>query len=252
MARSRGLAGPAGLRSPGPPFRAPHHTASAAALVGGGSRRPQPGEVTLAHRGTLFCDELGEFPPRVLDALRQPLEEGTVRIARQGATVTFPAEFLLVACSNPCPCGREPASCRCSDAQRARYARRLSAPLLDRFDLRLAVEGPTSTAAPGELSTTVRARVAEAVRRQEQRFRDHPWRRNSEIAAGALDRFVPLDGSVRSGWQTLCEQRRLNGRGAAAIRRVARTLADLEGVEAIGDVTVAHIQRAADLRETWT
>ena len=127
------------------PFRAPHHTASAAALVGGGSGRPGPGEVTLAHRGTSFMDEMGEFAPTVLDALRQPLEDRVVRISRQGAAVTFPADFLLVACSNPCPCGLGPPGCLCSDISRARYRRRLSAPLVDRFDLRVAL-GP---AAPG-------------------------------------------------------------------------------------------------------
>ena len=103
------------------PFRAPHHTASAAALVGGGRGRPTPGEVTLAHKGTLFLDELGEFSPLVLDALRQPLEERVVRISRQGAAVAFPADFLLIACSNPCPCGLEPPRCICSESHRLRY-----------------------------------------------------------------------------------------------------------------------------------
>ncbi|MGZ8735411.1 MAG: YifB family Mg chelatase-like AAA ATPase, partial [Acidimicrobiia bacterium] len=123
-----------------PPFRAPHHTASTAALVGGGSGRPTPGEVTLAHHGVLFLDELGEFAPSTLDALRQPLEDGVVRIARQGTTLAFPARFVLVACTNPCPCGLGVRACRCDRAQRTRYSRRLSAPLLDRFDLRLTLE----------------------------------------------------------------------------------------------------------------
>ena len=126
------------------PFRAPHHTATTPALVGGGSGRPRPGEVTLAHRGVLFLDELGEFPPVALDALRQPLEEGVVRIARQGASLVFPARFVLVGCTNPCPCGRVASECRCTDFARLRYARRLSAPLLDRFDLRLRITGPTA------------------------------------------------------------------------------------------------------------
>ena len=122
---------------PSRPFRAPHHSASSAALVGGGSSRTRPGEISLAHRGTLFLDELAEFPPTVLDALRQPLEERTVRISRASGTIEFPADFVLIACSNPCPCGRPESGCHCSDVQRARYLRRLSAPLLDRFDLRL-------------------------------------------------------------------------------------------------------------------
>src|SRR5918995_4036122 len=152
------------------PFRAPHHTASVAALVGGGSGRPRPGEVTLAHRGVLFLDELGEFPPRALDALRQPLEERVVRIARQAISLTFPADFLLIACSNPCPCGVGGPGCACNELQRSRYRHRLSAPLLDRFDLRLEVQAPEPGDGPGEASADVRARVEDAVRRQEHRY----------------------------------------------------------------------------------
>lgn len=118
------------------PFRAPHHTASVPAIVGGGTGRPRPGEVTLAHHGCLFLDELGEWAPRALDALRQPLEDGAVRISRQAVSLTFPAAFLLVACSNPCPCGLGPPKCRCNEAMRNRYRQRLSGPLIDRFDLR--------------------------------------------------------------------------------------------------------------------
>jgi magnesium chelatase family protein len=148
------------------PFRAPHHTASTAAIVGGGSRRPAPGEVTLAHRGTLFMDELGEFPPTALEALRQPLEERVVRIARQSITMAFPADFQLIACSNPCPCGLGGPVCRCSDSARMRYRRRLSEPLLDRFDLRLAITPPEPGDQPGEPSDTVRERVTAAAARQ--------------------------------------------------------------------------------------
>ncbi|MEO6318931.1 MAG: YifB family Mg chelatase-like AAA ATPase, partial [Acidimicrobiales bacterium] len=127
-----------------PPFRAPHHGASSVALVGGGSATMRPGEISAACNGVLFLDELAEFATHVLDALRQPLEEGVVRVARAAATVTFPARFLLVAAMNPCPCGygSRPGGCRCSDGARARYQRRLSGPLLDRFDLRLPVHRP--------------------------------------------------------------------------------------------------------------
>ncbi|HET6954294.1 MAG TPA: YifB family Mg chelatase-like AAA ATPase, partial [Acidimicrobiales bacterium] len=127
-----------------PPFRAPHHGASAVSLVGGGSGTMQPGEVSLAHRGVLFLDELGEFEPAVLDNLRQPLEEGVIRVARAAARVAFPARLQLVAAMNPCPCGEggAPGSCRCSPAGRARYARRVSGPLVDRFDLRVEVGRP--------------------------------------------------------------------------------------------------------------
>jgi magnesium chelatase family protein len=227
------------------PFRAPHHTASTAALVGGGSARPQPGEVTRAHRGVLFLDELGEFPPGALDALRQPLEERVVRISRQASSLELPAEFLLIACTNPCPCGLEATLCRCSDWQRARYRRRLSAPLLDRFDLRLRVAGPQPGDGPGETSALVAARVLGAVERQRARLRGTPWRRNAHVPAGALARYVELSDDATAVWQLVVEDHQLTGRGAARVRRVARTLADLEDVPAI---TGEHIALAASLR----
>jgi magnesium chelatase family protein len=228
------------------PFRSPHHTASVAALVGGGSRRPRPGEVTLAHHGSLFLDELGEFPPAALDALRQPLEDRAVHIARQGVSLTFPANFQLVACTNPCPCGRGGPTCGCSDVQRARYRRRLSAPLLDRFDLRLAVTGPEPGDGPGEASVTVRERVAAAVMRQRYRYADWPWRRNAHVAAGALAHLIPLDDAAADAWRWLIDDRGLTGRGAARIRRVARTLADVDDAALVRD---SHVLSAALLRD---
>ncbi|MFM8390415.1 MAG: ATP-binding protein, partial [Actinomycetota bacterium] len=147
-----------------PPFRAPHHSASMIAMVGGGSGVVRPGEVSLAHGGVLFLDEVGEFAPSVLDALRQPLESGEIRLARSGATLTLPARFLLVGATNPCPCGGgAPGSCVCNDAARQRYLRRLSGPLLDRFDLRVAVAA-TSPAdlvdtGPAESTAEMRSRV---------------------------------------------------------------------------------------------
>ncbi len=228
------------------PFRAPHHTASTAALVGGGSGRPRPGEVTLAHRGALFLDELGEFPPRALDALRQPLEERVVRIARQAISLTFPADFLLIACSNPCPCGVGGPGCACNELQRSRYRHRLSAPLLDRFDLRLEVQAPEPGDGPGEASADVRARVEDAVRRQEHRYASRRWRRNAHVPAGALVRSIPLPPAAADAWLWVVEARRMTGRGAARIRRVARTLADLEGTEVLGDT---HVLAAAELRQ---
>jgi magnesium chelatase family protein len=211
------------------PFRAPHHTASTAALVGGGSGRPRPGEVTLAHRGVLFLDELGEFAPNTLDALRQPLEDGVVRIARQGHSLTFPARFVLVACSNPCPCGLGEGDCRCDRGQRARYSRRLSAPLLDRFDLRLRVDPIEPGAPPAPPSSVARDRVLEAVARQHHRLRGTPWRANALVPAGVLDRYLPLSSDATAAWHDLAGARELTGRGAARVRRVARTLADLDG-----------------------
>jgi magnesium chelatase family protein len=227
------------------PFRAPHHTASTVALVGGGSVRPQPGEVTRAHRGVLFLDELGEFPPGALDALRQPLEERVVRISRQAMTLELPAEFLLVACTNPCPCGLDASSCRCTEWQRTRYRRRLSAPLLDRFDLRLRVAGPAPSDGPGESSATVATRVLAAAERQRHRLRGTPWRRNAHVPAGALARYVTLDADATDAWRFAVEEQMLTGRGAARVRRVARTLADLD--DAAG-ISPEHVALAAALR----
>jgi magnesium chelatase family protein len=227
------------------PFRAPHHTASTVALVGGGSGHAHPGEVTRAHRGVLFLDELGEFPPAALDALRQPLEEGVVRISRQAVSLELPAQFLLIACTNPCPCGLDAGSCRCTDWQRARYRRRLSAPLLDRFDLRLRVAGPAPGDGPGEPSAVVAARVLAAVERQERRLRGTPWRRNAHVPAGALGRYVALDDDATEAWLLAVEEQLLTGRGAARVRRVARTLADLDDAP---DITPEHIALAASLR----
>jgi magnesium chelatase family protein len=226
------------------PFRAPHHSASAVALVGGGSGRIRPGEISLAHRGALFLDELPEFPLTVLESLRQPLEERVVRVSRAAGTFQFPADFLLVACANACPCGRGAMLCTCSDVQRARYGRRLSAPLLDRFDLRLTIASAGTE--PGDASALVAARVAAAVERQRVRLRDTPWRRNAHIPAGALAHFTALDDAARDAWLAQCEVRQLTGRGAARIRRVARTLADLADRPSI---TCDDIERATFMRE---
>src|SRR3546814_570012 len=159
---------PAGGLVRHPPFRAPHHGASSVALVGGGTATMRPGEISAATNGVLFLDELAEFAPHVIDALRQPLEEGVVRVARAAATVTFPARFLLVAAMNPCPCGygSQPGGCRCTEGARLRYQRRLSGPLLDRFDLRVEVSRPTVDdllgTTRGEPSAAVAQRVVAA------------------------------------------------------------------------------------------
>jgi magnesium chelatase family protein len=227
------------------PFRAPHHSASSVALVGGGSPRTRPGEITLAHHGALFLDELAEFPPTVLDALRQPLEERVVRISRASGTIEFPADFLLIACCNPCPCGRPEAACRCSDVQRARYLRRLSAPLLDRFDLRLEVLPPDPDATADASSAEVRARVIGAVERQAHRLAGTPWRRNAQVAGGALESLLPVSADVAAFWRAICRTRQLSGRGAARIRRVARTIADLDDRPTVGadDIELASAFR---------
>ena len=227
----------AGLPLPGdglvdrPPFRAPHHTASAVSLIGGGTAWMRPGEVSLATGGVLFLDEMAEFPAPVLDALRQPLEEGVVRVARARASVTFPARFLLVGATNPCPCGQggPRGACRCTDAARARYARRLSGPLLDRFDLRVVVTRPDVGSLMGGGETESTASVAERVAAARAVARERGVRCNAELPAHRLDELAPLEPgaasllehSLRAGW--------LSARGLHRVRRVARTLADLAG-----------------------
>ena len=230
------------------PFRAPHHTSSIVALVGGGTASLRPGEISLAHGGVLFLDELGEFSPAVLDGLRQPLEEGVVRIARARASATLPAQFLLVAATNPCPCGGGgPGSCECDDGARARYLRRLSGPLLDRFDLRVAVHRPgvdeLMLHEGGEPSAPVAARVARA--------REFAYLRNGSlnaaIPASLLDTVAPLEPAAQRLLRAELERDRLTGRGYHRVRRVARTLADLD---ALGDEVVRerHVVMALQFR----
>jgi magnesium chelatase family protein len=233
-----------------PPFRAPHHGASAVSLIGGGSAVMRPGEISLAHTGVLFLDELGEFPASVLDTLRQPMEEGQVRVSRARGTVTFPARFLLVAATNPCPCGSGspgPAGpCRCRPAARARYARKLSGPLLDRFDLRVIVARPEVGSlvggSPGESSAVVAERVAAA----RELARQRGVRCNAELPASRLDEVAPLARAASALLEHKLRAGTLSGRGYHRVRRVARTLADLAGgAQVIGE---EHVCLALGLR----
>ncbi|MGH9118720.1 MAG: YifB family Mg chelatase-like AAA ATPase [Acidimicrobiales bacterium] len=214
-----------------PPLRAPHHGASAVAIVGGGSSWIRPGEISLAHRGVLFMDELGEFDASVLDSLRQPLEEGVIRVVRAAARVSFPARFLLMGAMNPCPCGDggPPASCRCSDAARSRYHRRLSGPLLDRFDLRVEVTKPDPgeliAGIPGEPSAAVAKRVAAA----RQRAVTRGVLANGELSGAQLERCAPLDRAAAKLLDEAMRRGRLTARGFSRVRAVALTIADLHG-----------------------
>jgi magnesium chelatase family protein len=247
-----GLALPPGGLIRRPPFRAPHHGASAASLVGGGSGAMQPGEVSLAHRGLLFLDEMGEFDARVLDQLRQPLEEGVIRVARASAKVAFPARFLLVGAMNPCPCGLGGAAgaCRCSPSARARYARRVSGPLLDRFDLRVEVGRPDVedllASVSGEHSRAVSARVAAARRRAAARG----VATNADIPAWRLDDDAPLDLASTRLLERALSAGRLSGRGLGGVRRVARTVADITAADEPLDtpLTAEHVSTALVLR----
>lgn len=231
-----------------PPFRAPHHSASMIAMVGGGSGVVRPGEVSLAHGGVLFLDEVGEFAPSVLDALRQPLESGEIRLARSGATVTLPARFLLVGATNPCPCGGgAPGSCVCNDAARQRYLRRLSGPLLDRFDLRVAVAATSPVdlvdTGPGESTATMRARV-DAARSMAEARQGKP---NAQLSIAELDEHAPLTDAARALLLAELEAGRLTGRGYHRVRRVARTLSDLCSDPA-ETIDIDHVSEAIALR----
>ena len=224
-----------------PPLRAPHHGASLAALIGGGTAAIRPGEISCAHGGVLFLDELGEFAATALDALRQPLEEGKVRVTRAARAVTLPARFLLVAAMNPCPCGEggSPGRCRCSEAARARYARRLSGPLLDRFDIRLEVSPPaphTLLDGPPEESS---ATVATRVHRARELARSRGFACNAAIPLNRMDEFVPLAASAKSVLRSALEAGTLTGRGLTRVRTVARTIADLLAVDEIDHEIVA-------------
>lgn len=185
----------------------------------------------MAHGGVLFLDEMGEFPTTVLDALRQPLEEAVVRVARAKASVAFPARFLLVGATNPCPCGEGgPAgSCRCSDQARLRYHRRLSGPLLDRFDLRVMVSRPDVGALLGGAPGKSTAEVAERVLAAREMARARGVRANAELPAERLDEVAPLSAGAANLLEHKLRAGRLSARGLHRVRRVARTLADLGG-----------------------
>lgn len=229
------------------PFRAPHHSASMAALVGGGSR-PQPGEVSLAHLGVLFLDELPEFSPQVLDSLRQPLETGETVIARANHRVVYPSRFQLIAAMNPCRCGGSPGqSCKRGARCASEYQARVSGPLMDRIDLQ--IEVPAVSAAdlvlppPAEGSHEVRVRVTAARQRQRERFREHgtPWvRTNSECSGELLEKTAMPDGPGLALLRQAADSLNLSARGFHRTLKVARTLADLDGADTVGRIHVAE------------
>jgi len=247
-----GLAG--GELAQRPPFRAPHHGTTEVSLIGGGTAWLRPGEISLAHCGVLFLDELGEFPAVALDMLRQPLEEGVVRIRRARRAIDLPARFLLVGAMNPCPCGEGsvPGACRCTDAARARYARRLSAPFLDRFDLALSLGRPDVDdllgGRPGETSIM----VAERVRFARLVAADRGVRCNADIPSHALDELCPLSPEGAALLERRLRAGALSARGLHRIRRVARTLGDLDDAGSlIGERQVAealHLRDAGSVR----
>ncbi|MBI3336697.1 YifB family Mg chelatase-like AAA ATPase [Candidatus Peregrinibacteria bacterium] len=223
------------------PFRAVHHTASGVSIVGGG-QIPGPGEISLAHRGVLFLDELSEFPPHVLEVLRQPLEDRTVTITRAQGTVTFPADFILIAAMNP-P--------EFSTGSTRRIRRRISPPLLDRIDLTIDVqpvpiEDLRGTDHGGELSATILDRVLKARERQEYRFKEHGICTNAEMSVRQLNEICPLDDATEQLLSKAADRLRLSARGYHRTIKVARTIADLCDADAIG---VAHVAEALQYRQ---
>jgi len=228
------------------PWRAPHHSASTVAVIGGGSW-PKPGEVSLAHRGVLFLDEFGEFPRQILESLRQPLEDGIVTVSRAAGSLTFPAKFMLVAAMNPCPCGflqdREQ-PCRCTASQVAAYRRKLSGPILDRIDLYLDVPrlpfNELSEFGNNESSAVIKRAVSRARERQARRFARSPFLSNHEMTSEAVRQWCILDRPSRHLLEQALDKLHLSPRSYFRIIKLARTIADLAEAENIDAVHVAE------------
>ena len=237
-----------------PPYSDPHHNVSMAALVGGGPRMARPGAISLAHRGVLFLDEAPEFGPRLLEALRTPLERGSVTIGRADRHTIFPARFQLILAANPCPCGRAGTPglvCECPPMAVRRYRERLSGPILDRVDIQVAMAPVRArylrNAAPGESSAVVRERVRSARERQARRLRDTSWTTNAEVSGAHLRSVLPVPEGVDL-LDTALQRGQISSRGADKCLRIAWTLADLAGRDrpAREDVQAALVLRRGD------
>jgi magnesium chelatase family protein len=233
------------------PFRSPHHTSSDISLVGGG-RYPRPGEITLAHRGVLFLDELPEFSRSVLEVLRQPLEDGLVNVARATQSITFPAQFLLVASQNPCPCGYlgdDTKNCICTPIQINRYKKKISGPLIDRIDMHLEVprvdieklSGPTS----GEPSADVKKRVIAARERQAKRFQGRKVKYNSEMTQKDIGELIMMKDEAEVLLKQAAKSLGLSARSYFRVIKLAQTIADLDKAEKIAE---AHVAEALQYR----
>jgi magnesium chelatase family protein len=234
------------------PFRFPHHTISQTALVGGGGSAVKPGEISLAHHGVLFLDELPEFTRSAIEVMRQPLEEGSVTIARAVGTFTYPARFMLVASMNPCPCGyrgTRSAECRCDDAAVAKYVSKLSGPLLDRIDLQIEISrvafDDMVRAERAERSASIRERVIAARKIQHERFAGTPISCNAEIPGSAVRVYCRLDGDAMRLLAQASARRQFSARALDRIARSARTIADLH---ASTDITSEHVAEAIHYR----
>jgi len=233
------------------PFRSPHHTASGVALVGGGTW-PRPGEISLAHRGVLFLDEFAEFTRQVLENLRQPLEDGVIHVSRAASNLSFPAKFILVAASNPCPCGylgdREK-NCTCSSTQIINYKKKISGPILDRIDLHIEVPrikfDKLSSDINSEKSVDIKKRVENARKLQNQRFTGTNFITNSEMSPEAVKNFCRVDNTSTNLLHQAVDQMHLSARGYFRILKLARTIADLAGET---NILAPHIAEALQYR----
>ena len=228
------------------PFRSPHHTASAVALCGGGINMT-PGEISMSHNGVLFLDEFPEFPPKMLEALRQPLEDNCITVSRAAGSVTYPANFILMAAMNPCPCGylgHPEKSCTCSPAAIRRYHRRISGPILDRIDMHIdvpAVEYDQLTSKEkAESSVVIRARVNAARNIQRRRFEGLPFGKNADMGSREVKKFCILDDLGEKMLQMQFENQSLSARGYTRVLKVARTIADVDGSETIQPEHIAE------------
>lgn len=236
------------------PFRMPHHTISPIALTGGG-KIPRPGEISLAHRGVLYLDELPEFQKDTLEILRQPLEEGEVRISRNSGQYVFPADFMMVASRNPCKCGYYPdrSRCRCSESEVLRYLHRISRPLLDRIDLYAEARHmryeELAGAGAEESTANIRQRVLLAHAIQTERYRESAFRFNGDLTASALERYCVMTPEAARQLRRIYEQKQLTARAYHRMIRVARTIADLDGSEKIG---AGHLSEAVFYRPEYT
>ena len=235
------------------PYRAVHHTASPAGIIGGGSN-PKPGEITLAHRGILFLDEIAEFPRNLLEVLRQPLEDGEIVISRTKNSIKYPCRFILLAAMNPCPCGflgdREK-QCTCTDTQIQKYKTRISGPLLDRIDMiisvpRLTTDELVNTKSTAEPSSEIRKRVISARKIQAERYKNDGIFTNSELSANMIKKYCKLDSDSEKIMTLASQKYQLSGRKYSRVLKIARTIADLNGCE---NISSEHLTQALQYRE---
>ena len=237
------------------PYRSVHHTASATGIIGGGSN-PRPGEITLAHRGILFLDEMVEFPRNVLEVLRQPLEDGEVIISRSKNSIKYPCNFMLLGAMNPCPCGYlgdKEKQCSCTEYQIQRYRSRLSGPLLDRIDLiinvpRLTTDELINTTGESESSVIIRERVVKARKLQAQRYKEDGILTNSELTTDLIKKYCNLDEKSLQILKMAAQKYQLSGRRYNRVLKIARTIADLaESIE----IKTEHISTALQYRDNF-